>query len=166
MSEVSLHHVASNKHLIQGPKPHHILPVSVYWGIFGLLLLLTVITVAVASYDFGSLSTVVALFVAAMKASLVCAIFMHLWFDSKFYTLILASSLLFLSLFLLFPLLDDSSRALIEPVRENFLPRDQLVYEYELQNPGSLPLRPGLKPAEKDKLIFIGPHMSNSPHEW
>jgi caa(3)-type oxidase subunit IV len=158
MSEVSLYHIANNKHLIQGPKLDHILPVWVYWLVFGLLLVLTVMTVAVASYDFGSLSTMVALFVAAIKASLVCSIFMHLWFDSKFYTLILSSSLLFLSLFLLFPLLDDDSRGLVDHVRDNFLPRDQQVYEYELQNPGALPLRPGLKLPEKDKLIFIRPH--------
>ncbi len=158
MSEVSLHQEGHYQHMAPGPKPHHILPVWIYWAVFGFLLVLTVVTVWVASYDFGSLSTVVALFVASIKASLVCAVFMHLWFDNKFFALILSSSLLFLSLFLLFPLIDDSSRGLVDPTRDNFLPRNEEVYKYELENPGALPQRPGLKTPNKDKLIFEAPH--------
>ena len=147
----------NNRHMVQGPKPHTI-SARFYWGVFGCLLVLTVINVWVASYDLGSMSTVVALAVAACKASLVCAFFMHLWFDNKFYTLILSSSLLFLSLFLLFPLMDEDSRAYVNPERENFLPRDQQVYEYELQNPGALPCRPGLKKPKCDELNFEAFH--------
>lgn len=147
----------SNKHMVQGPSPHTV-SVWFYWGVFVLLLCLTVLTVYVATFDFGPMSTVVALLVASCKASLVCAFFMHLWFDNKFYTLILSSSLLFLSLFLLFPLLDEDSRAFVDPERENFLPREQQVFEYELKNPGALPLRPGLKEPNIADLIFSEPH--------
>jgi cytochrome c oxidase subunit 4 len=143
--------------MVVGPKPHaH--SVFLYWGIFAALCFLTVVTVWVADFDFGSFSALVALSVASLKACLVAAVFMHLWFDSKFYTLILASSLVFLSLFVLFPFLDDNSRAFVVPERENFLPRDEVVEKYKMDNPGALPLRPGLqKPVEAD-LVFEGPH--------
>jgi len=147
----------SHSHMVEGPKPHTV-SVWFYWGVFGALLFLTVLTVLVAEYDFGSLSTVVALLVAGMKASLVCAFFMHLWFDNKFYTLVLCSTLVFLSLFLLFPILDEESRAFVDPERANFLPREQQVLEYELQNPGALPLRPGLQTPKKEELNFEAPH--------
>lgn len=147
----------SHIHKVEGPAPH-ILHVGVYWAVFAALLCLTALTVWVAEFDFGTMSTTVALLVAMTKASLVLAVFMHLWFDNKFYAVILAGTLVFLSLFILFCVMDEGSRTLIDPERANFLPRNQKVLEYQTDHPGDLALRPGLKAPIKDDLNFDGPH--------
>jgi len=142
--------------MVKGPKPH---PHSVwlYWGVFGALVFLTVVTVSLAQYDFGKLNIIVTLMIASTKAILVMAIFMHLAFDNKFYAIIAATSLLFLSLFIGFPILDMNSRGELDSFNENYLPRDEAVYKHHLKDPDDLPLRPGLLEAVPDKLIFIGP---------
>jgi|HubBroStandDraft_1064217.scaffolds.fasta_scaffold309327_2 cytochrome c oxidase subunit 4 len=142
---------------VHGPKPH-VHSVWLYWGVFAALVALTVLTLEVAQYDFGELNVVVALLIASTKASLVMAIFMHLAFDNKFFLVIASTSLVFLSLFILFPILDFATRADLDPDQANFLPRDERVYKHELDMPNALPLRPGLEEAKKDELIFIGPH--------
>lgn len=146
----------SNILMVKGPKPH-VHSVWLYWVVFLALVLMTAVTVGLAQYDFGELNLVVTLLIASSKALLVMTIFMHLAFDNKFFAVIAGTSLVFLSLFILFPILDLTSRADLDPVQQNFLPRDQEVYRYKLEDPNALPLRPGLKPAEKSKLIFIGP---------
>jgi cytochrome c oxidase subunit IV len=133
---------------------HHEISVYQYWAVFGGLVLLTLLTVYLAKYDFGSLSVAVTLCIAGFKAFLVLAFFMHLWYDSKFFSLILGVTLVFLGLFFLFPILDESTRGLIDPVRENYLPRDEKVYQHQIQNPNALPLRPGLREPDKSHLIF------------
>ncbi len=147
----------SHIHKVEGPAPH-VLPVGVYWTVFGALLCLTALTVWVAEFDFGTMSTTVALLVATTKASLVLACFMHLWFDNKFYGVILGATFVFLSLFILFCVMDEGSRTLIDPERANFLPRDQKVLQYKTDHPDELALRPGLKDPVKDELNFEGPH--------
>ena len=142
------------RHMVEGPKPHtH--SVYLYWGVFAALVFLTFITVYLAKFDFGELSIVVTLLIAGTKACLVFAIFMHMAFDSKLYSLMLSMTLIFLGLFLLFPLLDVDSRDWVVPERDNFLPRNEMVYQNNLENPKALPMRPGLKKAEEDKLIFL-----------
>lgn len=141
---------------IVGPKPH-IHPVSLYWGVFFLLVLLTGATVYLAGYDFGKLNLVVTLLIAGTKAALVLGIFMHLAFDNKFFGVIAATSLVFLSLFILFPLYDMETRGDLDADNRMYLPRNEKVYQYTLQHPGALPLRPGLQDPIPDKLIFIKP---------
>lgn len=142
--------------MVKGPKPH-VHSVWLYWGVFATLVFLTVITVGLAHYDFGKLNLVVTLLIASTKASLVMAIFMHLAFDSKFFAVVASTSLVFLSLFILFPLLDLGSRADLDSAQQNFLPRDEKVYQHELDMPKDLPLRPGLEEAKKAELIFVSP---------
>ncbi len=142
--------------MVKGPKPH-VHSVWLYWGVFAALVFLTVITVGLANYDFGKLNLVVTLLIASTKAILVMSIFMHLAFDSKFFAVIASTSLVFLSLFILFPLLDLGSRADLDSEQQNFLPRDEKVYQHELDMPKDLPLRPGLEEAKKADLIFVGP---------
>ena len=61
----------------------HVTPVSAYLAIFGALMVLTIITVAVAWLDLGTLNIAVALAVAVVKASLVVLYFMHLKYSSR-----------------------------------------------------------------------------------
>jgi len=92
----------------------HLSKPQFYWGVFGLLVVLTIITVKVSYYDFGSLNIVVALLIATMKASLVAAFFMHLRHDSLFNTLAFLSAFLFLSLFILLTYDDLGRRGQID----------------------------------------------------
>lgn len=146
----------SHTSMVRGPKPHtH--SVWLYWGVFFALVFLTGATVLLARYDFGKLNLVVTLLIAGSKSLLVMGVFMHLAFDSKFLSVIVGTSFLFLALFILFPMLDMGSRADIDVQRANYLPRDEKVYKHARETPDALPLRPGLQEPQKDHLIFIKP---------
>jgi cytochrome c oxidase subunit 4 len=71
----------------------HVTPLAVYLGIFGLLMVLTAITVAVAWVDLGTLNVIVALGVAVVKATFVVLYFMHLKYSSKLTWIVVAAGL-------------------------------------------------------------------------
>jgi caa(3)-type oxidase subunit IV len=89
-----------------GGSHHHILPNKVLFGIGGALLVLTVLTVAVAHVDLGRLNFVVAIAIAAFKATLVALFFMNLWYDRKENGVIFATSFLFLAIFIVLTSMD------------------------------------------------------------
>ncbi|MCI0364252.1 MAG: cytochrome C oxidase subunit IV family protein [Phycisphaerales bacterium] len=77
------------------------------------LLVLTFVTVQVASIDFSAvdlreLNIFVALGIAVIKASLVCLYFMHLRWDRPFNAFLLIASLALVALFISFALTDRS----------------------------------------------------------
>jgi cytochrome c oxidase subunit 4 len=79
----------------------HTTPVWLLIAILGLLLVLTVLTVSVTSFDLGSEGNlVVAMVIATIKAALVVTFFMHLFWDKKFHLILFMTSVLFLILFL------------------------------------------------------------------
>ena len=82
----------------------------VYAGTLVVLVILTAITVYVATFDFGNVNVVVALGIATIKASLVALIFMHLRYDKPLNAIIAVSGFLFLGLFLMFCLTDIDAR--------------------------------------------------------
>ena len=98
---------------------HHVTPLWLYNVIFGGLLFLTVVTVWIAQFDFGSMNTLIAMLVATVKASLVALFFMHLLYDERLNGLTFGFGLLFVSLFFLFPLLDISTRTYVDPIKDN-----------------------------------------------
>jgi cytochrome c oxidase subunit 4 len=89
----------------------HVSSTPFYLGIFGGLIVLTLLTVKVSYYDFGAANIVIALVIATMKASLVAAFFMHLRYDKLFYTLTLLAAFLFLGIFILLTYDDLGVRA-------------------------------------------------------
>jgi cytochrome c oxidase subunit IV len=89
----------------------HIASNRFYVGIFAALICLTVATVKVSYYDFGSANIVIALAIATMKASLVAAFFMHLRHDKLFNTLAFLAAFLFLGIFILLTYDDLGVRA-------------------------------------------------------
>ena len=107
---------------------HHITPMWLYHTIFGAPLFLTVVTVWIAQFDFGSANTFIAMFVATIKASLVGLFFMHLLHDERINMMTFGFGLLFVVLFFLFPLVDISSRGYIEELKTN---HSGLVQEHE-----------------------------------
>ena len=71
-----------------------------------LLICLTLISVFVTKIDFGNLGIVVALSVAAVKSLLVFAIFMHLFYDKKMYSLMVLGVIMVMTLVLMITFLD------------------------------------------------------------
>lgn len=61
---------------------HHVLPVTTYLAVFAGLIILLILTVVVAFFDFGVFNRVIALAIAVAKASLIMAYFMHLRYSS------------------------------------------------------------------------------------
>jgi len=95
---------ASDEH-----KPH-IIPLSVYLGIGGALLVLTGLTIWVAQINLGEWNIVIALVIAGIKATLVAFVFMHLFYDNKLYFMVFIGALGFLVLFIGLSMIDTMQR--------------------------------------------------------
>jgi cytochrome c oxidase subunit 4 len=93
MSSASSHEAASES------SKSHVLPIKLYLGVYGALVVLTYVTVQVSLLDLGKPAIYVAMAVAIVKASLVLGYFMHLKFDVRFNTFVFLSSVVFLLLF-------------------------------------------------------------------
>ena len=88
----------------------HIVPVRVYLAIFSALMVLTALTVWIAFYDLGPLSTIVALGIAVTKATLVILFFMHVKYSSRLTWLVVVSGFVFLAIMIGFTMSDVVSR--------------------------------------------------------
>jgi cytochrome c oxidase subunit IV len=88
----------------------HVTPLSVYFGIFGALMVLTIITVAVAWVNLGSLNILVALGVAVIKASLVVLYFMHVKYSSKLTWMVVGAGVFWLFILLSITMADYLTR--------------------------------------------------------
>ncbi|HEX4946181.1 MAG TPA: cytochrome C oxidase subunit IV family protein [Blastocatellia bacterium] len=129
---MSEHHAEHGAH-----NSHHISPASLYWAVWGGLMVLTVITV-LAYYiplwlkiDLGAANVIIAMVIATTKASLVVLFFMGLKYDKRFLAIAFLSSLIFLGLFLGFTLLDINTR------------EDQLPFAKPVYVPKEVPLQGG-----------------------
>ena len=74
----------------------HVSPKSVYYTIFGALLVLTAVTVAVAFVNLGRLNFPVAISIAILKATLVVLFFMHAKYSSRLTKLVIGGAFFFL----------------------------------------------------------------------
>lgn len=88
----------------------HIVPRPVYYRIFAVLLVLTLVTVGVAFLDLGPFNTIIALTIATAKALLVILFFMHLRYSSALTWIFAGAGVLWLLHLLLFTSLDYISR--------------------------------------------------------
>lgn len=84
----------------------HAVPLWMLAGVFGALIVLTVLTVAVTYVDLGALNIWVALGIAAIKGVLVAEIFMHLRWDRPFNRVLLIGAVVTVMLFIGITLLD------------------------------------------------------------
>lgn len=107
---------------------HHITPLKTYLMIGAILLVMTVVTVAVASVDFGPANILIAMLIAGFKATLVAFFFMHLWYDNKLYFLIFASSLAFLAIFIGLTMFDTQRRAEIDRIKGHPIEPKAIIY--------------------------------------
>src|SRR5262245_38005831 len=78
----------------------HQLPTTLYYGIFGALIVLTALTVGLAYLNLGQFNIVVALAVAIVKASLVVMFFMHLKYESHLTKVVLGAGIFWLMILL------------------------------------------------------------------
>lgn len=75
-------HHSEGGHSHSHANPGHIVPFHVYATVLGVLLVLTVITVAISRIDFGSWNIIVAMLIASVKAGTVALFFMHLKYEN------------------------------------------------------------------------------------
>lgn len=141
---------------VEPPKPH-VLPLSVYWGVFAALIFLTVVTVATAQLDLGPFNVPLAMLIATTKGSLVALVFMHLWWDHKQNALIFAVSLLFLAIFIVLTMADTEGRGLVDQTKQNYTPRNEMLQEYYEKNPGAVAPRHLPVPGSEIKVFELKP---------
>lgn len=123
----------------------HVSPLKIYFGVFGALVFLTLVTVAVSYLNLGPRALIVAMAVAMVKAGLVIGYFMHLKYEARFYSLIFFGSLIFLAIFFVFTFLDLGSRDRVNAEHETFA----FVKNKKLQELGDSPSGKSV-PADKD----------------
>jgi cytochrome c oxidase subunit IV len=121
---------------------------KLYTAILIALLILTGITVGAAYIDLGSGNVVVALIIATIKASLVALFFMHLRWEKPVNSIIAVAGFLFLGIFLMFDLIDATSR-------NYYLPQN--IHRTEV------PLTPGTAPAPLTQILPEAPASSAAP---
>lgn len=89
---------------------HHVVPVKLYLLVFGALMVLTAITVAVAFFDFGPLNNVIMLGIAIAKATLVVLFFMHVRYSTRLIPLVALGGFIWVGILFAFTMMDYMSR--------------------------------------------------------
>lgn len=95
---------------------HHVLPKDTLLKVFGALIFLTLITVAVAYVPLGPLNVPVAITIAAAKASLVVLFFMALKYDNPVNALTFAIGIIMVVVFITFTMFDTVYRGDLDNV--------------------------------------------------
>jgi cytochrome c oxidase subunit 4 len=104
------------------------------------LLILTGVTVGASYIDFGQGNIVIALAIATVKATLVALFFMHLAHDKPVNGLIAVAGFVFLGLFLLFDVLDTTTRR--DPIPQNYQPMNLQAVPIPGAAPAAAPAAP------------------------
>lgn len=128
--------MANSTHAHTHEHAEHVLPLRVYFGVFAALLVLTAVTVIIAKFHFGAFNLIVAMAVAAVKASLVALIFMHLKYDNKVYMLIFVSSIVFLAIFIIFTMSDTMTRGNVDPMKARPIDPRAIIYQNKPEGVG------------------------------
>ena len=126
---------------------HHVIPMKVLLRVFGGLVFLTILTVAVAQIDLGVLDLPVALGIAGMKSALVVLFFMALKYDKGVNSMVFTVGTVFVVVFLLFTLLDVAFRGdLSNAASETISAQERRAEELRAEEPADSLLR--LTPAD------------------
>lgn len=92
----------------------HVAPKSMYYGVFGALIVGTVLTVLVAFYDLGALNNLVMLLIASVKALLVILFFMHVYWSTRLTWVVAASGFVWLIILFGLTMTDYLTRGWVE----------------------------------------------------
>ncbi len=107
----------------------HVMSIPALLTTGGALMVLTIFTVTVTSFDFGyTANLVVAMAIATVKAVIVCLFFMHLLYDKKFNLVILVLSVALMLLFFSITML-DSDQYQADTVITNPMPHEAAAAE-------------------------------------
>ena len=112
----------------------HVLPLKVYFGVTAALFTMTILTVLVTTVSLEPFNLVIAMFIAAVKATLVALYFMHLKYDNKLYSLIFIGSLAFLAVFVIITMYDTQRRGDIYEFKQSPINKDARIYR---EQPGA-----------------------------
>ncbi|TWU38468.1 cytochrome C oxidase subunit IV family protein [Novipirellula artificiosorum] len=115
------HSVSGDHHEQDGWDFAHPMPVPMLLAVFIALVILTVITVAQASFDFGSYDVAIVMGIATVKAILVGLFFMHLLYDKLFNLAVFLSAFVFVGLFVILTVSDSRLTS------KDFIPVDDAV---------------------------------------
>jgi cytochrome c oxidase subunit 4 len=149
---MSEHNTAHGSHAAH----HHVSPASLYWTVWGGLMVFTVITVLAykiplwLNVNLGAANVLIAMAIATTKASLVVLFFMGLKYDKKFLSIAFLSSLIFLGLFLGFTLLDINTREDQQPFAKPHYAGKSMP-EGAGHSPSAAPATPTTAPAGEAK---------------
>jgi cytochrome c oxidase subunit 4 len=103
------HHAAHAGHA-HADETHHVIPVRVYWMVFGALMLGLILTVLAATQDFGALNVAIAVGIAVGKATLIILYFMHVRFSSRLVQFLAAGAYFWLLILFVLTGMDYASR--------------------------------------------------------
>lgn len=102
----------SSQAAVRGPEGSahvHVMPFRVLLGVWAVLMVLTVVTVAVTWVDLGNFNLWIAMAIATVKATLVVLYFMHMRYDRPFNAVVFVSALAFVALFIGIALIDTGA---------------------------------------------------------
>ena len=105
---------------------HHIIPIRTLAIVFGLLVMLTIITVVTAQFDLGPFNVPLALAIAGSKALVVAAVFMALKYDNPVNMIVMSLGIIFAVVFLAITLTDTALRGTL-----GIQPSGHIPYEVE-----------------------------------
>ena len=88
----------------------HVLPLSIYWGVFLALIVGTVLTVWSATFDLGLWNTPIALGIAVTKGLLVILFFMHVKYSTRLTWLFVAGGFVFFLIMVIITMTDFATR--------------------------------------------------------
>ncbi|PIT99586.1 MAG: oxidase [Bdellovibrionales bacterium CG10_big_fil_rev_8_21_14_0_10_45_34] len=92
------------------PSEIHVTQPKVFFNVYFVLLVLTVMTVGAIKVDFGSFNLALAMLIATVKAALVIWYFMHQKYETSLNRLAFFSSFFFLFLFFILTAIDVFTR--------------------------------------------------------
>jgi cytochrome c oxidase subunit IV len=96
------------------PQEPHVVPVSLYIVIFLSLMVLTALTVFAATKDFGPGNTIIAVSIAALKATLVILFFMHVRYNDNIVRIAVFAGFLWLGIMIVLTLSDYIGRGWLQ----------------------------------------------------
>ena len=93
------------------------------------MIVLTALTVAISFVHFGPFNLVIAMLIAAGKATLVALFFMHLKYDNKLYMTIFVASVVFLAVFIILTMFDTLRRDDIDAIKSRPIQERAVIYD-------------------------------------
>lgn len=116
---------------------HHIIPLKTLLIVFGVLVFLTIFTVASSQIDLGALNVPLALLIAGTKAGFVVAVFMALKYDNRVNAVVFSFGVIFVLVFLSFTLFDTAFRGDVGNVDpQTVSDRERLEEAMRARDPG------------------------------